>query len=204
MLSKIFVGLLASSLCSASPLIDVTSLTPRAPHANPRIRLKEKPDDYPVLKPVVHWDHQSDLLEHLQPKTAHQLYFASTNPNEAHTFLDLEANFGGKAVILDHSSFITSVTCSNDTIDIQFSTKKAYNYAKEHWGLVKDFMLVTNSDTCGARTQERSFWDVTSMTFGDKLTLCAGVAEEKGIEHVLDDAKMQWGHCKMNMMMVIE
>lgn len=146
------------------------------------------------MKPAVRWDRQLDDWNDLIPQTAQQLYFGSPDPLEKHQFADLTANFSGRAVVLEHSVFVKDVRCSKNAIDVVFTGKSAFAMVKKEWQAVTDFMLVTNSDTCGALFEQLSFWDVSTLTFQQNtLTVRAAVTKEHDIGGVLSQASLSWG-----------
>ncbi|KAI5365176.1 hypothetical protein Slin15195_G047130 [Septoria linicola] len=132
-----------------------------------------------ALKPVVRWDRNLEEWSDLVPQTAQQLYFGSDNPMERHQFADLTANFTGRAVVLQHSAFITKVKCAPKSIEVTLANDAAYSMIETEWQAVDDFMLVTNSDSCGYLSEQFSFWDVKTLKFSPQ-TLTVQVSVDRG------------------------
>lgn len=117
MLSHLLLGLLAWGSCYATPVnFDVSRRDGNA-HA----------PELPRLKPVVRWDRNLEEWSDLVPQTAQQLYFGSDDPMERHQFADLTANFTGRAVVLQHSAFVTKVKCSPKSIEVTLANNAAYS-----------------------------------------------------------------------------
>ncbi|WPB05595.1 uncharacterized protein RHO25_010248 [Cercospora beticola] len=184
MLSQLLLGLLTPILCHATPVdFDISR----------RAGSSDQPE-LPRLKPVVRWDRDLEEWTDLVPQTAQQLYFGSDDPNERHQFADMSGNFTGKAVVLQRSAFVTNVKCTPKSIEVTLSNNAAYSMVETEWQAVDDFMLVTNSDSCGHLSEQFSFWDVKTLKFSAKtLTVKASVDRELDIGTVLGEVKLSWG-----------
>ncbi|KAF2214104.1 hypothetical protein CERZMDRAFT_83489 [Cercospora zeae-maydis SCOH1-5] len=84
----------------------------------------------PTLKPVVRWDRDLEQWTDLVPQTAQQLYFGSDDPMERYQFADLTANFTGRAVVLQHSGFVTTVKCNPSSIEVNLANDAAHSMVK--------------------------------------------------------------------------
>ena len=106
-----------------------------------------------------------------------------------------------QVIRLLHRSFprlpIQSVVCQDGVLGIAFTNSIGYNFAKQSWSSLSEFLLVTYSDGCGTLPDARSFWEVDSLSYNDLgFTISVNVDRELGIADVLDSVDMSWGAWK--------
>jgi len=99
-----------------------------------------------------------------------------------------------ESVVLDHSSFVSNTTCTDNGVLVTFTTSAAFNFAHNSWHAVQDFVLITNVDGCGATSTQRSFWLIDSLSFQNGTqSVLAKVQRELSIEEALDEVSIAWG-----------
>lgn len=150
-----------------------------------------------TLLPAVHWDHPVDSLDNLKPGDSHQLYYSDSgiaDPAVQHLFASLSTTLQHAAVILDHSSFVKSVSCAADGILVTFTSQEAFSYAAAAWQAVHEFVLVTYTNGCGSADDQRTFWLINGITLqSDSNSILAKVSKEIAVEEALDAVDLVWG-----------
>lgn len=103
-------------------------------------------------------------------------------------------------MILDHSALVQSVACSVHASDssvtdlkIQFATSEAYLYAKSLWLSYSNLLLASYQSGCGVAVDQRTYWEVQTMTFGDSCRCVVVVAVEKHFNDCVSDMVIEWG-----------
>ncbi|KJY01342.1 hypothetical protein TI39_contig295g00018 [Zymoseptoria brevis] len=187
-----------------------------ASHANPSSGGSPSPAGYPsgstdsnatgttpspyggqTLLPAVHFDHPLDSLENLAPGNATQLYYTQdgiSDPAVQHLFAQLSTTLQHETVILEHSAFVSSVSCSADGIVVKFNNASAFQYASTAWSSIPEFVLVTYTAGCGDAENQRTFWLVNGVTpsQADHSILCK-IEKEIAIEDMFNDVDLIWG-----------
>ncbi|KAJ4253982.1 hypothetical protein NW762_010383 [Fusarium torreyae] len=104
-----------------------------------------------------------------------------------------QANFTFKypTVPLDHSDFITDITCQIGSLTAKLSNS-AYKFAKKEWKGTVPIIFVTAVDGCGD-DNENEFFIVKSIDFsdGDKTFTSKGVSA--GYRDVTTHFNLKWG-----------
>jgi hypothetical protein len=148
-----------------------------------------------TVQPAVHWDYPLDNLDNLIPSKNASLYYGLADPNVEHPFASVVTDLTHDTVILDHSSYISSTSCSEDGILVSFTSTQAFNLACDSWSLSTDLVLATYTDGChGEAEDQRTFWLITSLSFDNKtLTIQAVATEELGIGSIAHTVDLIWG-----------
>lgn len=108
----------------------------------------------------------------------------------------MQAKFVRPTVVLDHSSHLQDVKCSDKHIDICFKTQKAFETVHESWH-INDFNLVTYHLGCGDQTSgKRSFFHASHPVFNANSTCLRVAADPIGEHEALDSVKLTWGTFK--------
>lgn len=98
------------------------------------------------------------------------------------------------AVVLDHSQYIKSVQCEGKNLDIEFTDKNAYTFAKKAWAEAHDVVLVTNTNGCGTSSEQHTFWLIDDFVTGSCGTcITAVVDKEIATEDAFGEVDMVWG-----------
>lgn len=152
-----------------------------------------------TLLPAVHWDYPVDDIQNLAPSNDSNLYYSAggvSDPSVQHLFASLSTTLSYESVVLDHSSFVASTSCSDNGILVTFTSGDALNYAAESWSIVSSgFVLVTYTDGChGVSDQQRTFWLIDSLDIQNATTsILATVEQEIAVEDAMCGVDMQWG-----------
>ena len=154
-----------------------------------------------TLLPAVHWDHPIDDIRNLAPSNSSNLYYGNSDPSVEHLFASISATTIYESVILDHSSYVSGVSCADDGILINFSSTEAFTFASDTWtttASTSGFVLVTYTDGChGSSDEQRTFWLINSLELlADSLSILAVVDRELAIENALHEVQLEWGTWK--------
>lgn len=176
-----------------------TSVNGQAPFAIATLSSTSTSYAASTLLPAVHWDHPVDDIQNLSPSSNSDLYYSAggvSDPSIQHLFASLSATLSYECVILEHSSYVASTSCSDDGILVTFTSVEAFNFAYEAWSEVASgFVLVTYTDGChGDSDQQRTFWLIDSLELlNSTLSIQAVVQEELAIEDAVYGVEMVWG-----------
>lgn len=194
-------ALLCSSSVSAAAQSDIPHFRTRhsrrdgaQPSTNP-----EDPPAPAVLEPVIPPDVNEDALSVLALDKAVTLAWAGSTDGvngpkiKRETAVLSQANFefAYPAVALDHSTFVTGVSCSAGKISATLSSA-AYTYAKKKWPATGDILFVTAADGCGLK-DSNEYFHAKSITFSDSdktFTATGGPAKYKDIAVHMN---LKWG-----------
>jgi hypothetical protein len=148
-----------------------------------------------TVQPAVHWDYPLDNLDNLIPSKNASLYYGLADPKVEHPFASVVTDLTHDTVILNHSSYISGTSCSEDGILVSFTSTQAFNLACDSWSLSTDLVLATYTDGChGEAEDQRTFWLITSLSFDNKtLTIQAVATEELGIGSIAHTVDLIWG-----------
>jgi hypothetical protein len=149
-----------------------------------------------TVQPAVHWDYPLNNLDNLIPSKNASLYYGLADPKVEHPFASVVTDLTHDTVILDHSSYISGTSCSEDGILVSFSSTQAFNLACDSWASVSTgLVLSTYVDGChGDSEDQRTFWLIASLSFDNKtLTIKAVVNEELGIGSIAHTVDLIWG-----------
>ncbi|KAF2804907.1 uncharacterized protein BDZ99DRAFT_575098 [Mytilinidion resinicola] len=137
-----------------SPLTAVELLS--SPTASP-----QAPQETNVLRPAVHWDVDLNDHEHLTACMSIDLFYLESRskdnalPHEEPTDVAIgfvsvpEMNY--PSVQLEHTNFVSSMTCSGDTATIILNDLKAFNIAVSDWSKqTAGLVLISTSPSCGS------------------------------------------------------
>ncbi|KAI5195238.1 hypothetical protein AUEXF2481DRAFT_34077 [Aureobasidium subglaciale EXF-2481] len=149
-----------------------------------------------TVQPAVHWDYPLDDLNNLIPSRNTSLYYGLADPKVEHSFASVVTDMTHDAVILDHSSYISSTSCSEEGILVSFTTTQAFNLACDSWSSISTgLVLATYTDGChGDSEDQRTFWLIASLSFDNKtLTIKAIVSDELDIGELFHEVDLVWG-----------
>lgn len=151
-----------------------------------------------TLLPAVHWDYPVGDIRNLAPSNSSELYYSAggvSDPAVQHLFASLSTTLSYDSVVLDHSTFVSSTTCSTDGILVTFTSTEAFSFAADSWSAVGPFVLVTYTDGChGDSNDQRTFWLINSVQLQNATnSILAVVQEEIAIEDAIYGVDMIWG-----------
>jgi hypothetical protein len=194
-----------SSLALGMLLFGASSIA--APHAG-RSRVDRRDDpissgvDGPTtnLEPVIPPEVDQDALSILALDTHVDLAWAGT-PADTGTkrmlkragavFAQAALTFAYPTVPLDHSSFVSSVSCSGDTLTGTL-TSTAYAYAKKQWSGAAEILFVTSVDSCGAKDANDLF-HATKVAFSDSGFTFSATGSSAVYKSVTTRMALEWG-----------
>ena len=119
--------------------------------------------------------------------------FLRVDTSIEHKFTLIKNNYTYPAIIVEHSEYITSVTCELGGIAVDFSSAQAYDFAKKNWK--PNFLLITASHGCGPAlvNGEYTYWLVTEVSFEDGPLVVHAKATAIPIEQAIKVAVITWG-----------
>jgi hypothetical protein len=99
--------------------------------------------------------------------------------------------FAYPTIPLDHSSYVSGVSCSNGSLTGTLSDS-AYSFAQEEWTGATDIVFVTSVDGCGLDNQN-DFFHATSITFSDSNKSFTAIGSSSAIKSVTAHLNLKWG-----------
>lgn len=99
--------------------------------------------------------------------------------------------FAYPTVPLDHSSFVSGISCSGNTLTGTL-TSSAYAYAKKQWSGAADIVFVTSVDGCGAK-DANDFFHATKIVFSDAGKTFSATGSSAGYKSVATKMQLKWG-----------
>lgn len=116
------------------------------------------------------------------------------DPAEEHTFASITTNYTYPAIILEHSSYISAISCEPGGLKITFSSPDAASAAQKSWSAALPFVLATHTSGCGAADSSatHAYFLVSSVSFSG---LDASItAVEIALENAMNEVDLVWGH----------
>jgi hypothetical protein len=196
---------LAALLCSSTV---TAAIDPDVPHIRARHSRRdgstpntdpENPPAPALLEPVIPPEVNEDALSVLAlDKTVKLAWAGSTDgvknrrvKRETAVLSQANFEFAYPAVALDHSAFVTSVTCSGGKITATM-TSAAYTYAKKNWPAKGDLLFVTASDGCGLK-DANEYFHAKSITFSDATKTFTATGAPAKYKDVAVHMNLKWG-----------
>ncbi|KAJ1549329.1 hypothetical protein HK405_005318 [Cladochytrium tenue] len=110
---------------------------------------------------------------------------AASTASLNHMFGIVSATLNYTAVVLPHSSHVSSVACNSTNLDVYFADDDAYEYIKQHWPL-SNFLLITDSPNyTQAEDSVHTYWLVQDLVFSDWTRSVQAAGREIGIENAV-------------------
>lgn len=116
------------------------------------------------------------------------------------SFGNINSTFNHPTVLLDHSSHVESVTCSDsDNLKVCFTNKEAKDHARESWGNALgdsgSLVFSTNHPGCsGYSDGARGYWMASSADFRSGDSSCVHVnSTEVPLDEALDNFELEFG-----------
>ncbi|CEI70310.1 hypothetical protein FVEN_g1171 [Fusarium venenatum] len=105
-----------------------------------------------------------------------------------------QANFTFQypVVPLDHSKFVSTVTCTKGTLTGVISHTAAYNYAKSQWKGSKKIIFITSTDGCG-EDHANDLFLAQSITFFDDTNIFVAKGATTEYADVYERFTLNWG-----------
>ncbi|KAF4551063.1 Hypothetical protein D9617_14g075190 [Elsinoe fawcettii] len=137
-------------------------------------------------------------LNNLAPAQNQSLFFAGKATNDGNTSIAaVAAAFLYQSVALDHTVYISSISCSGSVMSIQYNSDKAYQYAKSTWKSDTKVILLTSSPSCGASDESSPFL-TSGFTFSDSGMTVKATGALKDMADVIDEVDMSFGDAGAN------
>ena len=158
----------SSSIFSVSQ-VPLSSLAPTTTVIGPQATPTQLATQTAVAIPLI----VNPTLDDISAAPAKQGLYAMANKDGSYfySYVTFNANNGDTLVsIEDFASFISTVTCGNNAIGIEFVSADAYNQAKSSWP--SSFTLMTSGAQYCASGSARAFFKVSSTDFtGQSVSL---------------------------------
>lgn len=153
----------------------------------------------PTLSPAVPYNHDLGKIEHLNPSDNCAIHYTDSgvdSPTKQQIFASMNATFAYPAVVLQHSSLINNVTCTEGGLSLQLATQEALAYCKQNWSSSK---IILVSTACGADGDGQNAYFVVSSVDYDASTLTAHCeATEVEIPDCMTNVELTWGTVSPN------
>lgn len=96
-------------------------------------------------------------------------------------------------MIVEHSEYIDTVTCSDSGFVFTLNDTDAFTYLENEWE--SNFLIVTHQDGCGVveTPGERTFWLVSGVEFDQSTMTVNATATQQAMEDSLNTATISWG-----------
>jgi hypothetical protein len=107
------------------------------------------------------------------------------------TLTQAAITFKYPSVALDHSIFVSGVTCSAGTLT-GVLTDVAYKYAKQKWATAGDIVFITSADGCGVPDQN-DYFHATSVSFTDSTNSFTAIGDSPSLIKVASHVSVRWG-----------
>ncbi|KAJ1566527.1 hypothetical protein HK405_009451 [Cladochytrium tenue] len=145
----------------------------------------------PVVPPYINPGDLGNLI----PSSNCSFYYTNgtTDLDLDHIFGVVNATLQYTAVVLPHTSYVSSLVCDSAGLDVFFSDDEAYEYVKEHWPS-SDFLLITDSLNCSQYEDGvHTYWLVEDLVYSDSTRSVQVDGREIAIENALDQIELVWG-----------
>ncbi|KAJ4246346.1 hypothetical protein NW762_013697 [Fusarium torreyae] len=105
-----------------------------------------------------------------------------------------QANFTFRypVIPLDHSTYVTDVSCSKGSLTGTISSTTAYNYAKAQWKGAGKILFITSVDGCGDDHSNDLFLS-RSITFSDSTKTFTAQGSSSDYGDVYERFSLKWG-----------
>ena len=146
-----------------SNLLEPRSSVPIAATATSTSVLHPGPSDASaILYPAIYNTNLTDVTN-LDPQVALQVYYEEPGNGTNAAIVAFE-DLKNPTVVLEHSSYITNVTCSNGKVTILFSSRSIASYAYSSWSadIASGIIFVTNHPTCSDAYPAERGWILVS------------------------------------------
>lgn len=100
--------------------------------------------------------------------------------------------FAFPTIPLDHSLFVTDVSCTKGSLTGTLSDN-AYGFAKKEWAGVADIVFVTSVDGCGLDNQN-DFFHAKSLSFSDSNKSFTATGSSAAFTDVAEHLNLKWGN----------
>lgn len=100
--------------------------------------------------------------------------------------------FAFPTIPLDHSLFVTDVSCTKGSLTGTLSAN-AYGFAKKEWSGASDIVFVTSVDGCGLDNQN-DFFHAKSLSFSDSDKSFTATGSSAAFTDVAEHLNLKWGN----------
>ncbi|KAK2759981.1 hypothetical protein FQN54_002717 [Arachnomyces sp. PD_36] len=153
-----------------------------------------------ILRPHPPPGHDLTDVFHLIPKVTQELHFREegSSENDGGAFGHMVSTFLHPTVILDHSSLVSSILCSDEGLDICFGSSGLLPLGdvSELWKLTDASPLIFSAFFPGCGQFDvgmRSFWKATGITLSPDGECVRIAAAEVEIEDAMSETELEWG-----------
>lgn len=103
-----------------------------------------------------------------------------------------QMTFAYPTIPLDHSSFVSDVSCTPGSLTATLSDN-VYDFAKKEWTGASDIVFVTSVDGCGLDNQN-DFFHAKSVTFSDSNKSFTAAGASAAFKDVAEHMNLKWGN----------
>ncbi|GAM82974.1 hypothetical protein ANO11243_009600 [Dothideomycetidae sp. 11243] len=138
-------------------------------------------------------------LSNLTPAKNQSLYFAGATAGNSSgtTIASTSVEFKSYAVVLDHTVYITSVSCTSSVITIQYNEKAAFLHAETAWKSAADVLLVTSSESCG-NSKTSTIFQTTSFSFDSAGMIVTAQGSIKPLKTIVSKTELEFAAVPSN------
>ncbi|KAF4548261.1 Hypothetical protein D9617_30g011660 [Elsinoe fawcettii] len=140
----------------------------------------------PVIPPTI----DRTKLINLAPVEKQELIYASPSGPSSNTtaVASVSASMFHPSVNLDYSAYVSSASCTNNTLTVAFTSEKSMDFAKAQWTSSLPVVLITSSASCGSSGSNANFV-VESVSFSTltlKMTAKGSLGKMKDLVKEMD------------------
>lgn len=151
--------------------------------------LSQAQDAAPTLMPTQPNQVDPNSLNNLKPTNSSPLAFTqngtTTDGSMPFIFAEANATYQYPTVVLPHTNYVSSMTCTPTGLQVNFSSKQAYDFVKANWKTVP-FLLITESLHCNAADNGlQVYWLVSKLGYDDGKMVVQVTASEIAVENAL-------------------
>lgn len=131
-------------------------------------------------------------LNVITPSTNNQLWYGSAGAANG-TIARLNVTYQYPAVALDQSIYISSVSCSGNTLTATFNNTGVYQYAAPLWKKASGLVFITAAPTCDGSDGQNAFLMSSTVTCDDSARTCTSSGTFKDLGDIFSSLDADWG-----------
>lgn len=153
----------------------------------------------PTLSPAIPFGHDPGQIKHLTPSDNCAIHYTDSSVDDAakqKIYASMNATFVHPAVVLEHSSLISNVTCTGSGMSIKMANQEALVHCQENWDSNK---LILATTACGADNDGQNAYFIVSGIDYDSSSLTAHCQViEVDIPDCMTNVELTWGSISPN------
>ncbi|EME48461.1 hypothetical protein DOTSEDRAFT_76094 [Dothistroma septosporum NZE10] len=151
----------------------------------------------PHMYPSVHPHLNKRDPVHLQTRRSASLFYTQQGNiylQDTAMVATLDALFHWETVILDHSDYVSSVTCQPQQMNIKLNSLQSFNSAKANWTHDDTIVFVSSSPLCHTKYPGQfGYFNTTSISFDQTSLTAAAVGTQINVTQAIAEFNVVWG-----------